>query len=67
MDPRWVNLQLLMPHEGHEQHLCFLSNLGLFDRVKEYAKRADHAEQFICRRCGRSSYSAAHLCEPEKL
>jgi hypothetical protein len=62
-----LNLEFNMPHVGHEQHLCFLANLGLFDKIKDLVRREDHSEQYICRRCGRSAYSAAFLCEPEKL
>lgn len=52
-----------MPHKGHEEHLCFLNNLGLFDRIKDRVREP----AFICRKCGRAASKASFLCEPEKL
>ena len=40
MDQRLLEMEFNMPHAGHEQHLCFLANLGLFDyRKSQFAYR----------------------------
>jgi hypothetical protein len=65
-----------MPHPEHEEHLCFLENIGYLrspelleigvDRKEEY-KRLARKPKFFCRKCGRAAAHGRNLCEPEKL
>jgi hypothetical protein len=56
-----------MPHLKHDEHLCYLENMGYmknyFNDFKDLVKNAE----FICRKCGRSAVSRDSLCDPEKL
>ena len=62
-----ASLKVEMPHEGHDQHLCYLRNIGVmrknFGEFKELVKEAN----FICKNCGRTASSDKSLCEPEPL
>jgi hypothetical protein len=68
--------RIKMPHPDHEEHLCFLENIGYLrspelleigvDRKEEY-KRLVRKPKFFCRKCGRASAHGKNLCEPEKL
>ena len=65
-----------MPHPEHEEHLCFLENIGYLkspellemgvDRREEY-KRLVRGAKFLCKKCGRAAAHQKNLCEPEKL
>ena len=65
-----------MPHPGHDEHLCYLENIGYLrsqellemgiDRKDEFKKLVRKAK-FICRKCGRAAAHQKNLCEPEKL
>ena len=65
-----------MPHPGHEEHLCYLENIGYLrsqellemgvDRKEEF-KRLVRKPKFICKKCGRAAAHQVNLCEPEKL
>jgi len=56
-----------MPHAGHEEHLCYLQNVGFlmnsFDDYKELVKNG----KYICKACGRVAADGKNLCAPEKL
>jgi hypothetical protein len=68
--------RIKMPHPEHEEHLCFLENIGYLrspelleigvDRKEEY-KRLVRKPKFFCRKCGRTGAHGKNLCEPEKL
>ena len=54
----------ILPHEGHEKHLCYLVNLKVkTSELKKFVKDA----QFICKNCGRAAKSDGNLCNPVKL
>jgi hypothetical protein len=56
-----------MPHKGHDEHLCYLANLGfMIESPQEYRTLVKDA-QYICKQCGRAAKSAANLCKPIKL
>ena len=65
-----------MPHTGHDEHLCYLENIGYLrspellemgiDRKDEF-KKLVRKPKFICRKCGRAAFHQKNLCEPEKL
>ena len=59
--------EIKMPHPEHEEHLCFLQNVGYLktnlNRFKELVKDG----KFICKGCGRVAGSEKNLCNPEKL
>jgi hypothetical protein len=56
-----------MPHIKHDQHLCYLQNMGYvesyFNDYKELIKNA----RFVCKNCGRSAANEENLCKPEKM
>lgn len=56
-----------MPHWGHEEHLCFLENIGYLRVALEDYKQMVKGPKFICRQCGRVAGDKRNLCEPEKL
>lgn len=58
---------LELPHSQHEQHLCFLHNLGYLKKNLEEYKRLVKNPKFVCKSCGRTAENAVNLCEPEKL
>ncbi len=55
------------PHIGHENHLCYLHNLGLLEADLDHYKDLVQGAQFICKICGRAAKNADSLCKPEKL
>jgi hypothetical protein len=56
-----------MPHAGHDQHLCYLTNLGfIVESPHEYIELVKDA-RFVCKNCGRAAHSNENLCKPEKL
>jgi hypothetical protein len=56
-----------MPHPGHEEHLCYLQNIGFLLRNWEDYKNLVKNPQYICKACGRIAASDKSLCAPEKL
>ena len=60
----------------HEEHLCFLENIGYLkspellemgvDRKEEF-KRLVRKPRSFCKKCGRAAANEKNLCEPEKL
>jgi hypothetical protein len=65
-----------MPHPAHEEHLCFLENIGYLRSQellemgvdsKEYYKQLIRGAKFFCKKCGRAAANDKNLCEPEKL
>jgi hypothetical protein len=65
-----------MPHPDHEEHLCFLENIGYLRSPellemgvnrKEEFKRLVRNPRFFCRKCGRAAAFEKNLCEPERL
>ena len=56
-----------MPHLRHDEHLCYLQNMGyLVSYLKDYKDLVKNA-RFVCKNCGRSAASETNLCEPEKI
>lgn len=71
-----MGTKMKMPHPGHEEHLCFLENIGYLRSqellemgidAKEYYKSLVKGARFICKKCGRAAAKDFNLCEPEKL
>jgi len=59
--------KIKMPHPMHDEHLCYLVNMGYLDSsMKEYKELVKDAK-FVCKRCGRSADSDENLCRPVKL
>ena len=56
-----------MPHADHEQHLCFLRNVGQLTRNMEGYKKLVKNPKFICTMCGRAAASDKNVCVAEKL
>jgi hypothetical protein len=56
-----------MPHPEHEQHLCYLQNIGYVQsNFKDY-KTLVMNPKYVCKNCGRAAGSEKNLCQPEKL
>ena len=59
-------MQTKMPHPGHEEHLCYLQNIGfLRDNWDDYKKLVKDPN-YVCKVCGRTAASDKNLCAPEK-
>ena len=56
-----------MPHPMHDEHLCYLVNMGYLDSSPEDYKKRIVNPSFVCKRCGRTANAAESLCKPEKL
>jgi len=56
-----------MPHPAHDQHLCYLQNLGYVESNLEDYKSLVQNPQFICKKCGRAAANEKNLCKPDKL
>jgi len=56
-----------LPHPGHNEHLCYLNNLGFqISNPKQYRALVKSA-RFLCKVCGRVAVSEKNLCRPVKL
>ena len=56
-----------MPHSGHDEHLCFLQNLGFALQEPEEYKALVRNAKFMCQQCGRAAAKKENLCKPVKL
>jgi|GEM_PF-125700 len=56
-----------MPHAGHEQHLCFLRNIGLQKRNLDEYKDLIRGAKYFCKDCGLAAANAENLCFPEEI
>jgi hypothetical protein len=56
-----------MPHPGHDEHLCYLQNVGFLSKQLEEYKKLVKGAKYICKACGRTAASETNLCVPEKL
>ena len=56
-----------MPHEGHEEHLCYLQNIGFLLKNWEEYKNLVRDGRYVCKACGRVAVKAENLCAPERL
>ena len=59
--------EIKMPHPEHEQHLCYLQNVGYINSNLEDYKKLVQNPKFVCKGCGRAAASDKNLCAPEKL
>ncbi len=56
-----------MPHPAHDEHLCYLQNMGYIEsNLEEYKKLVKDAK-YVCKNCGRAAANEKNLCNPEKL
>ncbi|MDP2972624.1 MAG: hypothetical protein Q8P64_25965 [Deltaproteobacteria bacterium] len=60
-------LDVEMPHWGHDEHLCFLENIGYVRVAPEDYKMLVRGARFVCKECGRVAAEARNLCAPEAL
>jgi hypothetical protein len=56
-----------MPHADHEQHLCYLQNIGFVQANPEEYRKLVRNPAFLCSDCGRAAAKEENLCKPEKL
>ena len=56
-----------MPHLRHDEHLCYLQNMGYLGSYLNDYKELIRNARFVCKNCGRSAAGEANLCEPEKI
>ena len=56
-----------LPHPMHDEHLCYLVNMGYTkSNFGDYKVRVKGAK-FVCKTCGRAANSRESLCQPQKL
>ena len=56
-----------MPCPMHDDHLCYLVNMGFMEsNLDDYIDRVKDAK-FVCKKCGRSANSEENLCRPKKI
>jgi hypothetical protein len=56
-----------MPHARHEEHLCYLQNIGFVESNLEEYKGLVRNPKYVCGNCGRAAADETNLCKPEKL
>jgi hypothetical protein len=56
-----------MPHPKHDEHLCYLQNMGYIANNLEEYKKLVRNPKFVCKNCGRTAASDSNLCRPEPL
>jgi hypothetical protein len=56
-----------MPHPNHENHLCYLENIGFIQEFPGVYKDLVKRGKFFCKVCGRVAKNEENLCVPEKL
>ncbi|HYA41834.1 MAG TPA: hypothetical protein VEF34_11055 [Syntrophobacteraceae bacterium] len=56
-----------MPHPYHEQHLCYLQNIGFVESSLEEYKKLVRNPKYVCANCGRAAAEETNLCKPQKL
>ena len=56
-----------MPHTNHENHLCYLHNVGWVQNNLEGYKELVREGKYVCRACGRVSADKENVCLPEEL
>ena len=56
-----------MPHPHHEEHLCYLQNIGFVESNFDEYKKLVRNPKYVCGNCGRAAASEENLCKPEKL
>jgi len=56
-----------VPHAMHDEHLCYLVNMGCIKNNFDYYKELVQNAKFVCKTCGRSADSDENLCQPKKM
>ena len=56
-----------MPHPMHDEHLCYLINMGYIKSSLEDYKKLVKDAKFVCTTCGRTANSDENLCKPQKI
>ena len=56
-----------MPHPGHDEHLCYLVNVGHPQQSLEEYKALVRDGKYFCDKCGRVAAEEKNLCSPQKL
>jgi hypothetical protein len=59
--------EIKMPHPYHEEHVCFLQNIGFLKSNMEDYKKLVRDGNYLCKSCGRIAKEEKNLCKPEKL
>ena len=60
-------VEVKMPHDGHEKHLCFMKNIGFIQKNFDEYKKLVRSGKYICVTFGRVADKAENLCGPERL
>ncbi len=56
-----------MPCAMHDDHLCYLVNMGYVEKSLSDYKKLVKGAKFVCGKCGRSANSDENLCRPVKI
>ena len=52
---------------SHEEHLCYLDNIGFVKKNLAAYKKLVAGGAFVCKACGRVAKNKKNLCVPAKL
>jgi hypothetical protein len=56
-----------LPHAMHDEHLCYLVNMGYLESSLEDYKKLVKDAKFICKKCGRTTDTKEFVCRPAKI
>ncbi len=56
-----------MPHPNHDQHLCWLTNVGFHRQDPEQYNKLVKDGKYVCGGCGRVAVDKGNLCDPVEL
>ncbi len=56
-----------MPCAMHDEHLCYLINMGYIESSFSDYKALVKDAKFVCKKCGRSANAKESLCRPAKI
>ncbi len=62
-----TKIRFKMSESGHENHLCYLTNLRQHEQTPESYLKLVREPQYMCKRCGRAAADKKSLCKPVKL
>ena len=56
-----------VPHLRHDEHLCYMENMGYLTGYLTDYKELIKNPEFVCKKCGRAAKSKDNLCQPDKI
>ena len=56
-----------MMQVGHDEHLCYLANLGFLEESPQNYVKLVRDANYMCKHCGRVADYPDNLCNPTRL